>query len=289
MITGTCMPAYRAVRSLSADDGDLIAVLGILHIDKHKYRERQNDDPADVNAEQCGKTRGRFEHRDFRKTAARRAFPGAVAKIFDNTQNDIIQHQCKKRFVGSPFCLKRRGDRTPQTSRDRGSHKHGDQQNRAGKILNLKKRKIGRRDGAGKNLSFRTDIPKLHFKSRSDRNRSAEKRYSDLCRGDAGRLGGKRSQHHIPINGKRIVPENQDQHTAGQQCECDGENPDQPRPGRGISRCAWQAGSRAPVFRSLLFPLSHACHQKADLFLCRGFSVKNAADASAAENQYAVA
>ena len=83
-----------------ADDGDLIAVLGVVHIDVHKHHQHQHDDPAAVDSQNPGQAGRGVELGNNLGTLA--ALPGAALEPADHADDDVVHHQGEQRLLYPP-------------------------------------------------------------------------------------------------------------------------------------------------------------------------------------------
>ena len=163
------------------DNGDLIAMLGVVQIEIHQNRdERDNEDIQKV-----------FIASDLRKPADLGGLvddadlAGALG-IFPNDNEigyelhgDIVHHQSKERFVRIVFRFEIRRDKAPESAGENAAHAHAHNHKCVRQCVTQADHTRRRSQRAGEHLTLAADIPEAHFKGRRHGERNA-KQHGDV-------------------------------------------------------------------------------------------------------------
>ena len=133
-------------------------------------------------------------------------------------QGNVVEHQGEEGFVGAPFHPEQGGDQAPQPAADNSGKKHDcDQQDVVPRTV--VEREIGSADRASDNLPLCADVPEFHLEGEGDPKRGDQQRDHDLDRRLYRHLAAERARKDGPVDFKRVVPDQQDEHTARNQRE----------------------------------------------------------------------
>ena len=140
--------------------------------------QHQHDDPAAVHAEHLRQAGAGIKLRDDLRTGA--AFPRTTLQPPDHADDDVVHHEREERLVGVPFRLEERRDKAPHAAGQRACERHDEQQHPRRHLARPVERKIGCRDGAGRDLALGADVPEAHLEARRNGQRAAQQRHGDL-------------------------------------------------------------------------------------------------------------
>ena len=177
--------------------GDLIALLGKLHIHIQPHHQRQNDQ----NGQQVA-VGADGRQPSLLALAVDQAHMIGAAGVFPKhdgeghqLHGDIVEHQGKQGFIGVPVRLEKRGDHAPDQA---GGHaRHGAEciHRPGGQVLSIDHHG-GRGHGAHQHLSLRAHIPEPHTESGQHR-KTHTKQNRRVAEGDP----------HAAVGAHRAVPD----------------------------------------------------------------------------------
>ena len=160
-----------------ADNGDLIAVLGVIQIEIHQNRdERDNEDIQKI-----------FIASDLRKPADLGGLvddadlAGALGILPNDDEigyelhGDIVHHQSKERFIRIVFRFEIRRDKAPKSAGENAAHAHAHNHKCVRQCVTQADHTRRRSQRAGEHLTLAADIPEAHFKGRRHGERDTEK------------------------------------------------------------------------------------------------------------------
>ena len=155
-----------------ADDGDLIALLGVAQIGPHGGAQNQNNENSPevvavvALAEQVADPAGlgvAVDNADGVGAEGVLPFRHAVGGEADG---DIVHHQGEQGLVGIPLGLEEAGDQAPDTAQQEGGGNHADKEENVGHFSCEVAHEEHGTDGAHQHLAFRADVPEAHLEGR---------------------------------------------------------------------------------------------------------------------------
>jgi len=204
-----------------ADDGDLIAVLGVAQIDVHEGRQNEDDqhgpavvlvvalgeqvaDPADVldGAAVVDGADG---------VGSRRVLPHGHTERGE-LDGDVVHHQGKQCLVRVPLGLEEAGHDAPDAARHDGGDDHADEQQNGGHLAREFDHPEGGGDAADQHLALGADVPEPHFERGREADGNAGEDHA-VADGDPDALAGaERAVGHGAVDLQRVQLHNRIDH-----------------------------------------------------------------------------
>jgi len=208
------------------DDGDLVAVLGVVHVEVHYYHQHQHNDPAAVDTENLRQPSGLIEHGDDLRAGT--TLPRAALQPADHADDDVVHHQGEQSLVGVPAGLEEGGDQRPNAAGHGARSAHDEQQHGAGDLTDPVEGEVGGGDGAGRDLTLGADVPEAHLEAWSDGQGAAQQGDGDLHRLADGGLFAQSAGDDGAVGFEGVHTGDGDDQCAQQQRQQDGAHTDGP-------------------------------------------------------------
>ena len=163
------------------DNGDLIAVLGVIQIEIHQNRDNSDDE----NIQKIFIASDLREPADLRGLVDDADLAGALGVFPDDDEishklrGNVVHHQSKERFIRIVFCLEIRRDKAPESTGENAAHAHAHNHKSVRQCVAQADHARRRSQRAGEHLTLAADIPEAHFKGRRHCERNA-KQHGDV-------------------------------------------------------------------------------------------------------------
>ena len=160
-----------------ADNGDLVAVLGVIQIEIHQNRDNSDDE----NIQKIFVAADLREPADLRGLVDDADLAGALGVFPDDDEIghklrcNVVHHQREKRFIRIVFCLEIRRNEAPERTGQDAAHAHAHDNKGVRQRVAQADHARRRCERTGKHLTFTADVPEAHLKSRRHGERDAEK------------------------------------------------------------------------------------------------------------------
>ena len=174
-----------------ADDGDLIAVLGVVQIDVHRHAQHRDDEDVQQVALSADDRQPAQLGLLVDDADLARALGGLPhhAEEGDQLGGDVVHHQREQRLVGVPLGLEEGGDAAPDGPGQDAGDDHAEDDGPVGEHVAQHYHARRRRETARQGLALAAHVPEAHPERRGDGQRYAQQ-YGHVLEGHPDLSGG---------------------------------------------------------------------------------------------------